>query len=103
MGFSGAERKYIFICNSKKRNTFCATASACFCMLLSWGGERTPPGTGTFYKVAAGLVRSHRMCHGSEVRSGAVLMLIKANGMEHDSEKLLQRKVGPHSKVVAAH
>jgi len=72
-------------------------------MLLSWGGERTPPGTGTFYKVAAGLVRSHRMCHGSEVRSGAVLMLIKANGMEHDSEKLLQRKVGPHSKVVAGH
>lgn len=30
-------------------------------------------------------------------------MLIKANGMEHDSEKLLQRKVGPHSKVVAGH
>jgi hypothetical protein len=75
----------------------------CFCMLLSWGGERTPPGTGTFYKVAAGLVRSHRMCHGSEVRSGAVLMLIKANGMEHDSEKLLQRKAGPYSKVVAGH
>ena len=30
-------------------------------------------------------------------------MLIKANGMEHDSEKLLQRKAGPHSKVVAGH
>ena len=65
-----------------------------------------PAFIGTIYKVAAGLVRSHRMCHGSEVRSGAVLMLIKANGMEHDSEKLLQRserKVGPHSKVVAGH